>query len=319
MRIKEDRLMKYADRNGNRWEEDTLQDRFLERLYGCRAGRMAARLLARPVVSRIGGRLLETRASRLLIPGFVKRNGLDLGEWESRSFASFNDFFTRKAAPGMRPLAPGEGTLISPCDGRLLVCPVTGQGRFLIKHTGYTTAQLLKSHSLARRFAGGWALIFRLTVQDYHRFCYVDDGARSSTRKIPGGFHTVNPAANDAIPLYKENCREYCLLHTSHFGTVLMMEVGALLVGKIENYHGAGSVRRGQEKGRFAFGGSTVVLLLEPGKVTMDNDLLKNSRDGYETLVRMGERIGTASHRKEGESGEKQQAPETVFGSGTEI
>lgn len=286
--------MRYADRKGNRWEEETLQDRFLKRLYDCRAGRAAACLLARPVFSRIGGRLLETRASRLLIPGFVKRNSLDLGEWEARSYASFNDFFTRKAAPDMRPLAPGEDTLISPCDGRLLVCPVTRQGRFLIKHTAYTAGQLLKSHRLAQRFAGGLALIFRLTVQDYHRFCYVDDGARSSTRRIPGGFHTVNPAANDAVPVYKENNREYCLLHSRHFGTVLMMEVGALLVGKIENYHGAGTVRRGQEKGRFAFGGSTVVLLLEPGKVIMDRDLLKNSRDGYETLVRMGERIGKA-------------------------
>ena len=91
--------MKYADRNGNRWEETTIQDRFLEKLYGCKAGRTAARLLARPVISRMGGRFLETRASRLLIPGFVKRNGLDLREWEARSYSSFNDFFTRKAAP----------------------------------------------------------------------------------------------------------------------------------------------------------------------------------------------------------------------------
>lgn len=286
--------MKYADRNGNRWEETTIQDRFLEKLYGCKAGRTAARLLARPVISRMGGRFLETRASRLLIPGFVKRNGLDLREWEARSYSSFNDFFTRKAAPGMRPLAWGEDTLISPCDGRLLVCPVTRQGRFLIKHTSYTAGQLLRSHRLARRFAGGWALIFRLTVQDYHRFCYVDDGVRSGTRRILGGFHTVNPAANDVMPVYKENTREYCLLHTRRFGTVLMMEVGALLVGKIVNYDGAGTVKRGQEKGRFEFGGSTVVVFLEPGRVAIDGDLLENSRDGYETLVRMGERIGQA-------------------------
>ncbi len=289
------RTVKYADRQGNRWEEKSLQDRFLEKMYGSRLGRAAARVLAAPMVSRIGGRLLETRASRLLIPGFVKRNRQDPGEWEARSFASFNDFFTRKAAPGMRPQDPEEDVLISPCDGRLLVSPVTGQGRFLIKHTGYTVAQLLRSHRLARRFYGGWALIFRLTVQDYHRFCYVDDAARSSTRRIAGCFHTVNPAANDAQPIYKENTREYCLLHTRHFGTVLMMEVGALLVGKIENYHGAGTVRRGQEKGRFAFGGSTVVLLVEPGKVMMDRDILENSRDGFETLVKMGQRIGKAA------------------------
>lgn len=54
-------------------------------------------------------------------------------------------------------------------------------------------------------------------------------------------------------------------------------------------------MRRGQEKGRFAFGGSTVVLLVEPGKVMMDRDILENSRDGFETLVKMGQRIGKAA------------------------
>ena len=81
-------------------------------------------------------------------------------------------------------------------------------------------------------------------------------------------------------------------MHTENFGTVLMMEVGALLVGRIHNYQGAGKISRGQEKGRFEFGGSTIILLTQPGKVTVDPDILKNSQDHYETVVKLGEQIG---------------------------
>ena len=73
---------------------------------------------------------------------------------------------------------------------------------------------------------------------------------------------------------------------------MLIMEVGALLVGRIVNHHGKALVRRGQEKGYFQFGGSTVVMLLEPGAVNIDSDILENSCAGVETVVRFGEKIG---------------------------
>ena len=105
--------------------------------------------------------------------------------------------------------------------------------------------------------------------------------------------HTVNPIANDVYPIYVQNSREYSLLHTDTFGDVRMMEVGALLVGKIVNHHGEAQVQRGQEKGYFQFGGSTVVLLLEKDRVQLDADIIANSRENCETIVKMGENIGT--------------------------
>ena len=109
----------------------------------------------------------------------------------------------------------------------------------------------------------------------------------------PGVFHTVNPAANDVYPIYKENAREYTLLKTKQFGTILMMEVGAMMVGKITNLHkNPATVKKGQEKGNFEFGGSTIILLIQPGKVRIDYDLIENTEEGYETIVKMGERIG---------------------------
>lgn len=136
-------------------------------------------------------------------------------------------------------------------------------------------------------------MVIRLTVDDYHRYCYVADGMKSSQRKIRGVFHTVNPVANDVYPIYKQNTREYCLLKTAKMGIVLQIEVGALMVGKITNYKKDKTwVMRGEEKGRFEFGGSTVILMVEPGKLEPDADLLKNTGAGMETYIRYGEQIG---------------------------
>jgi len=71
-----------------------------------------------------------------------------------------------------------------------------------------------------------------------------------------------------------------------------MMEVGALMVGKIENRPVMSHVRRGQEKGNFAFGGSTIIYMTQKDKVFPDMDILINSADGIETKVQIGSRIG---------------------------
>ena len=181
----------------------------------------------------------------------------------------------------------------SPCDGKLSVHRISSDSRFSIKDTEYTAGQLLKNKAIAERYTGGYALIFRLTVDDYHHYCYVADGRKSANVTLPGVFHTVNPAANDVYPIYKENAREYTLLKTKQFGTILMMEVGAMMVGKITNLHkNPATVKKGQEKGNFEFGGSTIILLIQPGKVRIDYDLIENTEEGYETIVKMGERIG---------------------------
>lgn len=64
------------------------------------------------------------------------------------------------------------------------------------------------------------------------------------------------------------------------------------MVGKIVNHHGEGEVARGMEKGFFEFGGSTVVLAFQPGRVVVDDDIIQNTADGFETVVKMGEVIG---------------------------
>ena len=283
----------YADRDGNRKKGTTGQDRLLEFLYGHRLTRMLLRPLVSPVVSRLGGAFLDSGISRIFVDFFVKNNGIDLSLYEKQTFSSYNEFFTRKIRPELRPIDPDERVLISPSDGKVSVYPIRENGRFLIKHTRYTAKQLLGDRALAKRYQGGWLYVIRLTVDDYHRYCYPADGVKSAQRKLPGVLHTVNPAANDCYPIYKMNSREYCLLKTKQFGTLVLMEVGALMVGRIcNNDPGRQEVTRGAEKGRFEFGGSTIIVMTQPGIVEPDRELLNNTKNGLETLVKQGESLG---------------------------
>lgn len=285
--------MTYITRDGTKIDGTTGQDHLLEVIYGHALTRMLLRPFLSPAVSDICGKFLSTRLSRRIVPSFVKKNHIDLGIYERQEFDSYNAFFTRKIKAEQRPINDQKNVLISPSDGKVTAYPITQKGRFWIKHTQYTAAQLLKDERLAERYMGGWIYVIRLTVDDYHRYCYVSDGRKSRQRKIRGVLHTVNPVANDYYPIYKMNSREYCLLKTKELGTILLMEVGALMVGKISNHEeDSAQVKRGDEKGMFEFGGSTIVVMTEPGMAEPDKDIIQNTKAQAETLVKMGEPIG---------------------------
>jgi phosphatidylserine decarboxylase len=90
-----------------------------------------------------------------------------------------------------------------------------------------------------------------------------------------------------------KNYRELTVLHTDHFDKVLDIEVGAMMVGKVVQQHrGAYAFFKGEEKGWFEFGGSTIVQLFKKSAVIPDDDILQQSATRVETLVRMGEKVG---------------------------
>ena len=172
--------MRYRDRKGNEYNGENGQDRLLAFVYGHAVTRLLIRPLLSPIVSRIGGAFLNTRISKLGIHPFVKSNEIDLSIYEKQEFASYNEFFTRKIRAAERPADMRENVLISPSDGKVSVYPIEENGIFRIKHTPYTVRQLLRDDKLADRYMGGWIYVIRLTVDDYHRYCYVSDGYRSS-------------------------------------------------------------------------------------------------------------------------------------------
>lgn len=272
-------------------QKDTASIRFL---YHTLPGRMVLRLLVCPGVSRAAGFLLDRRFSRFFVTPFVRSNGICLDDYEDRPYHSFNDFFTRQVRPGLRPLPEDKQVLSAPCDGKLTVYPITDDALFYIKHSAYDLASLLEDQALADRYRGGTCLIFRLTPDDYHRYGFPDDGILLSSRRIPGLLHTVRPIAFDHCPVYLRNAREYALLKTAHFGHVVQMEVGALFVGRIVNHPISGAFRREDEKGKFEFGGSTIVLLLEKDAVQIHPAILENTAGGLETVVKKGNPLGRA-------------------------
>ena len=284
--------MQWKDRQGNILPYDDSESPVLHFLYGKAFGRMILSVLTKPWVSLAAGRIMDSGVSRLFIRGFVKKNGIDISSYEERRYRSFNDFFTRRLKPGKRVIDMRADHFIAPCDSKLSVYPITEDSHFEIKGTEYTLESLIKDEALAKEYYGGQLLVFRLTVGDYHRYCYIDSGEKGDNIHIKGIYHTVNPIACEHYPIYKENSREYCIIKNTSFGDVITMEVGALLVGRIVNHHGAQAVIRGQEKGMFEFGGSTVVVAVPKDCVIIDSDILQNTIDGFETVVKIGEKIG---------------------------
>lgn len=278
--------------------EDSGQDRLLQKLYTSFYGRVLLKVLTQPGLSKAAGAFLDRRASRFLIRPFIEKNQMDMRPYVKRPYRSFNDFFTREILPTERMIDCDPSHLVSPSDGKLSIYPLDETAEFAIKGSVYTVDRILKNPSLAKRYEGGYACVFRLCVDDYHRYSYPADGEKSENIRIPGILHTVNPIAVESVPVYHENTREYCLLKTEGFGTLLQMEVGAMMVGRIANYHGPRRVKKGSEKGRFEFGGSTILLLVQKDRVTFREEFLKNTARGIETQVEMGEWIGTSRQSK---------------------
>lgn len=269
-----------------------LQDNILHFLYCTIPGRAVLKVLIRPNISKKVGKFLDSPLSVGLIDPFIRQNGIDISEYEEQVWHSYNEFFVRKIQKDKRPIDRIPEHLISPCDSAATIYPLQDGTHFTIKRSEYDVRRLLFSKRLAKKYQGGTAVVLRLDVTDYHRYCYVDAGRLSDYRRIVGDLHTVKPIANDYVPVYHENTREYCMLHSKNFGDVIVMEVGALMVGRIVNHYNHRYVKRGQEKGRFEFGGSTIVLLFEKDAIEWRKDLLERSKKGMETPVKMGEMIG---------------------------
>mgnify|MGYP001569234530 FL=1 len=166
----------------------------------------------------------------------------------------------------------------------------------LIQIKGYTYSffNLIENREAVSLFKNGTCLIFRLCPTDYHRFHFVDSGICGETHKHKGSYYSVNPTALNKIPeIYCKNKREWSILYSNNFGEILYIEIGATCVGSIiQSYQASQEVKKGNEKGYFKFGGSTVIIFLQNGKVKIDEDIINQTKLGFETKVLMGEKIG---------------------------
>lgn len=280
-----------VDRLGNIITTGESQNNLLKKLYGTFLGRCALKVLVCKFVSQIGGWYMNSALSKHRINSFIAENQIDMTQYEQKDYRSYNDFFTRKIIAGKRPFLGDDKVLISPADSKLTCYKIEKDSHFKIKDTVYSLSELLADKDLASKYIDGYCMIFRLTVDDYHRYSFIDDGKILKSKYIPGRLHTVNPIANDYYPIYKQNSRNYTIIETKNFGEIIQMEVGAMMVGKIVN-HDKKYCLKGEEKGYFEFGGSTVIILLKAKQVVIDNDIIENTNKNKETVVKLGETIG---------------------------
>lgn len=240
------------------------------------------------------GKKFDDPASKAEIPKFIEFHRLDMSEvlLPTEEFKNFNEFFYRALKPEARPCSAPDrpDVVVSPADCRSVVFNSVSQAtQVWIKGREFSIKRLLGDAypEDVKRFENGALGIFRLAPQDYHRFHIPVDGVLGKPKTIAGEYYTVNPMAiRSALDVYGENVRVLCPIDSPTHGRVMVICVGAMMVGStvITQKEGA-QVNRADELGYFKFGGSTIVLLFEPGKMKFDDDLTDNSNGALETLV----------------------------------
>jgi phosphatidylserine decarboxylase len=234
------------------------------------------------------------------ISQFISYHDLDLDQVLDpiNSFKTFNEFFYRKLKAGSRILAsPSPTVAVCPADSRSNCFETVKSATDLwIKGTKFSVESLLDDKEQAEIFKDGSIAVFRLAPQDYHRFHIPVDGKVVSTKHIDGSYFTVNPmAVRASVDVFVENVRSVTMIDSVFHGRVAYVCIGAMLVGSIVITTQPGQeVKRMDEHGYFKFGGSTIVLLFESGKIAFDKDLVDNSNTSLETLVKMGNSLGAA-------------------------
>ena len=286
--------MKYISRKRNSKEDIVTESgKALNFLYGCFLGRVILKLLITKTVANITAAFMKSRFSKFRIKWIIDRNNINMFEYEDRKFKSFNDFFTRKIKPSARPINARKDVFISPCDSKLLAYKIDENLCLNIKDAYYSIDTLVDK-KIMEDYKDGYALVFRLSEENYHRYCYLDSGSKGKNVYIKGVFHTIQYMTLKRYNFFKTNAREYTILNTNNFGKVIQIEIGAMNVGKIRNHHEVYTYKKGEEKGYFEFGGSTIVVLVKKNTIVLDKDIEENSKEGIETLVKYGEGIGKA-------------------------
>lgn len=285
--------IRYFNRHSDRLEtEQVYGESFLRFTYGNPLGALPLHaMVKRAGFSRWYGKRMDAPETRAKVAPFIVRYGLDPSEFSDppESYGSFNEFFHRKLKPGARPVAASAA--VFPADGRHLgfqrASAIDG---VFVKGQSFDLGRLLGDDQLAARYENGALVLSRLCPVDYHRFHFPASGTPGKTKFINGPLFSVSPIAlRRRLSYLWENKRTLTQLDTPDLGTVLLLEIGATCVGSIiQTFTPGRPVAKGDEKGYFAFGGSSTITIFEPGAVTLASDLLEWSSKQIELYAKVG-------------------------------
>ena len=289
--------IQYLNRSTGKLEiEKVYGQKWMDLLYGNPLGYLFTKgILKKRWASQAIGWFKSNPASALQVPEFIEEFKIPMEEYEEGPFHTFNEFFIRRFRDGAREWEANPNRFAAPAEARYFFFPEMPKG-MPVKGHHVSLAELVGDPDFARDFDGGAGFIARLCPVDYHRFHFPFEGKILKSWKVEGAFHSVNPVALERNPkIFLENEREVTILESPVWGKVAYIEVGALGVGKIiQSYGNRTACMRGQEKGYFLFGGSTVVCVFEPGRIKFDKDLVDSTFKGIETWLPLGSGIGDA-------------------------
>ena len=270
---------------------------FLKWAYGNPLGKIALHgFIKRPFFSKWYGKRMDNPKTREKIAPFIKEYNMNADDFLDApgSYKHFNDFFYRKLKSEARPIA--DSNVVFPADGRHLgfdnAEDVAG---IFIKGQQWDLRKLINDNELYEEFTDGSLVLSRLCPVDYHRYHFPLSGIAGETELINGPLFSVSPIAlRNNLNYMWENKRTRTLLQTPNHGKVLIMEIGATCVGSIhQTYEADKQVSKGQEKGYFAFGGSSTITIFQKDKVNLAQDLLENSAKQQELYAKMGDTMGS--------------------------
>ncbi len=273
------------------FDEKVFGEWFLKWLYQSRSGSLLGFLFTKLPFSMMYGALKSSVSSKAQIQDFIQTYEIEMDEFKSDSeYKCFNDFFIREFKSGVRSFDLSLDSFPAFCEGRYLV--YNSSQKTNIKNTIIDPFELI-SPTDGADFISGQVIVARLAPVDYHRYHYPDDGVIERQYDVDGLLNSVTPYALASKPdVLVTNKRRITILKTEEFGRIAYIEVGALTVGTIKQTHHDTQFKRGQEKGYFLFGGSTVVILTEKKVIDFDSKILENSKKGIESFVKLGRPLG---------------------------
>jgi phosphatidylserine decarboxylase len=269
------------DLNNDKYIEKK-ESKSLRFLYNTFIGRIILKIATKKFVANLVAKYMNSKLSIHKIKSFIKKNNIDMEEYEEKKYRSFNEFFIRNIKKGKRNINDG---IVAVSDSKLSIYKINKESRFEIKNSIYTVEELIREKKEYK-----YALVFRLSADDYHHYIFPDNGKIIRSKHINGILHTVQPIAFKKYKVFSENDREITFLKCDNLGDVCFIEVGAMIIGKIVNEDKM-TFKKGEEKGHFEFGGSTIIVLLNKN-IKFNDKILDNSKKNIETIVKMGEQIG---------------------------
>ncbi|UAA37496.1 phosphatidylserine decarboxylase [Paraneptunicella aestuarii] len=229
----------------------------------------------------------------------IEKYQIDLNEFdiEESDIGSYRDFFLRKFNQGARPFNDDKDTFSAFAEGFYLGYKNTHEDiRFPVKGGYLSAEQILENDEISKRFMGGPVLVCRLSPIDYHWFHFPFDGQLTDAYHRKGKVHAVNLVAlRHKQDIFCTNERQVNLLYSEDFGHLAYVEVGAMGVGRIHQTFNAPSFQRGQEKGYFDFGASTIIVFGEKGRWEPSADIIEHTANERETKVKLGQAVAHRS------------------------